>query len=400
MVGRQLELAQLLAALDETELGRGQTVFLAGEPGIGKSRLAAELADRARSKARVLGGTCWEAAGSPAYWPWVQCLRSYVRDPDVDGVPPLDAEDAALVAELVPELRQQLPHLPAAPSMEAGVARFRLFDAVASFLLEAGRARPLLLVLDDLHAADAPSLVLLTHLSRAIQGGRVMLLGCYRDTEIVRGQPFAAALGDIARQGGTTTVPLSGLSEEEVAGFLEATMGAVPDGSLVALVQEQAAGNPLFVGEVARTLLGHQRSGARALIPRGIGQVIDRRLGLISPRCRQLLAAASVFGRDFGILPLAKLSGSERAQLLALLDEATEARLVEEVPGAVGRWRFAHGLVRDALYAHLGPSERVDLHDRIGAVLEGLYADDPDLPGRDRVPLRPSGGRRGSRPRG
>ncbi len=378
IIGREFELAQLLAALDEVESGRGQTVFVAGEPGIGKSRLAAEVAERARPRARVLWGPSWEAAGSPPYWPWVQCLRSYLRDEEADGVPPLEPESAALVAELVPELRRRLPNLPTAPPLELEGARFRLFDAVASFLLSAGRSRPLLLILDDLHAADAPSLVLLTHVSRAIRDGRVMLLGCYRDTQIVQRQAFATALGDITRQGGATVVSLSGLSEDEVAGFLEATMGAVPDRSLVAVVQEQAAGNPLFVGEVAHILLGHERRPARALIPRGVGQAIDRRLGLISPRCRDLLAAASVLGRDFGIPPLRRLTDIERGELLALLDEATDARLLEEVPDAVGRWRFSHGLVRDALYAHLGPSERVKLHQRAGAALEALHKDDPD----------------------
>ncbi len=377
-IGRDRELEELLGGLHEAEAGRGRLFFLAGEPGIGKSRLAGELATRAGEQgARVVWGRCWEDGGAPAFWPWIQCLRSYLRDAEGEAEPELDADGTGLLAEMVPELGRGTPP-PSTPALEPRAARFRLFDAVTSFLLEAGRSRPLLVVLDDLHAADAPSLALLTHASRAIEEGPVMMLGCYRDTELGPGHPLTSALGDIARQGAASPISLGGLSGDEVARYLEAETGSPADASVVELVQRQAEGNPLFVGEVARVLLRQEDVPARAPLPRGVGQAIERRLGLISPRCRELLTAASAFGRDVELVPLARLVQPDREEALKLLDEAVRARLLEEVPEGMGRWRFAHGLVRDALYAQLAPSDRMRLHGRVGSVLEALYASDPE----------------------
>jgi tetratricopeptide (TPR) repeat protein len=378
-VGREREMEQLLAGLEDAEAGRGRLFLLAGEPGIGKSRLAHEIAARALGqRARVLWGRCWEGGGAPAFWPWIQCLRSYLRDTEGEAIPPFDSEGAALLAELIPEFGRRIPAPLGSSSLEPQVARFRLFDSVTSFLLEAGRARPLLVVLDDIHAADAPSLALLTHASRAIQVGPVMVLGCYRDTEVLPGHPFASALGDIARQGGASSISLVGLSGDEVARYLEAETGSRPDPSLVALVRTRSEGNPLFMVEVARMLLHQGDATVPTSIPGGLEQAIERRLGLISPRCREVLTAASAFGSDVGLVPLARLTAAGREELLALVDESIRARLLEEVPGTLGKWRFAHGLVRDALYDQLAPSERMRLHGRIGSVLESLYADDPD----------------------
>ena len=174
-VGRERELAELVGGLDDAFAGRGRLFLLAGEPGIGKSRLAEELIAQARARgARVLVGRCWEAGGAPAYWPWVQSLRPYLRDTDAESLRSQLREGAADVARLLPELRDLLADLPPAPPLESEGARFRLFDSMTAFLKSVAAARPLVLVLDDLHAADEPSLLLLQFVARELGESRLL----------------------------------------------------------------------------------------------------------------------------------------------------------------------------------------------------------------------------------
>ena len=168
-MGRERELAELVAGLDDALAGRGRLFLLAGEPGIGKSRLADELIGQARARgARVLVGRCWEAGGAPAYWPWVQALRAYVRDAEPEALRAQLGAGAADLAQLLPELRELFPTCRSRRRSESEGARFRLFDAASAFLRSAAQARPLVLVLDDMHAADEPSLLLLRFVAREI----------------------------------------------------------------------------------------------------------------------------------------------------------------------------------------------------------------------------------------
>ena len=183
-VGRERELAELAGGLDDALAGRGRLFLLVGEPGIGKSRLAEELIAHARTRgARILVGRCWEAGGAPAYWPWVQSLRAYVREAEPEALRAQLGAGAADLAQILPEVRERFPDLPEPPSLESEAARFRLFDAVAEFLRRACESRPIVLVLDDLHAADAPSLLLLRFLTREPGSTRLFLLGAYRDAD-------------------------------------------------------------------------------------------------------------------------------------------------------------------------------------------------------------------------
>ena len=171
-----------MTGLDDAFAGRGRLFLVAGEPGIGKSRLAEELVTQARARgARILVGRCWEAGGAPAYWPWVQSLRGYIGERDSESLREQLGAGARDVAQFLPELRELLPDLPEPPSLDPEAARFRLFDAVASFLTRAAEARPIVLVLDDLHAADEPSLLLLQFLVRGIGDSRLLVIGAYRD---------------------------------------------------------------------------------------------------------------------------------------------------------------------------------------------------------------------------
>jgi DNA-binding SARP family transcriptional activator len=252
-VGRERELAELGEGLDDALAGRGRLFLIVGEPGIGKSRLAEELVVRARARgARVLVGRCWEAGGAPAYWPWLQALRAYARDSDGAALRAELEAGGADLAQLLPELRERFPDLPEPPTLEPEAARFRLFDAVAEFLRRACEARPSVLVLDDLHAADAPSLLLLRFLARQLGSARMLVLGAYRDVDPLPGQPLTETLAEVTREPVTRRLPLGGLSEREVAEFLELTAPAVASEELPVALYEETEGNPLFVGEIVR----------------------------------------------------------------------------------------------------------------------------------------------------
>jgi DNA-binding SARP family transcriptional activator len=382
-VGRERELAELVEGLDDAFAGRGRLCLLVGEPGIGKSRLGEELIAHARARrARVLVGRCWEAGGAPAYWPWVQSLRPYLRETDAARLRSQLREGAAEVAQLLPELRDLLADLPPAPPVESEGARFRLFDSMTAFLKSVAAARPLVLVLDDLHAADEPSLLLLRFVARELGDSRLLIVGAYRDVDPTLTDPLTTTLPELAREPVTRTLALVGLGKADVARFIELAAPGAPATELAAAVHAETEGNPLFVGEIVRLLAAERRLGEPAsaplAIPQGVREVIGRRLRLLSDDCNRLLTQASVLGREFDLDALASVSGLERGAILELLDDAIEARVVSEVPGVMGRMRFAHALMRDAAYHGLTRSRRIQLHREVGEALEILYSSDLD----------------------
>ena len=382
-VGRERELAELVGGLDNAFTGRGRLILLVGEPGIGKSRLAEELiADAKARRARVLVGRCWEAGGAPAYWPWVQALRPYLREADTDSLRSQLGDGAADVARLLPELRDLLGDLDPAPALESEGARFRLFDSLAAFLKSMAAARPLVLVLDDLHAADEPSLLLLRFVARELGDSRLLIVGAYRDVDPNLADPLTTTLTELAREPVTRTVTLSGLDVGDVERFIELAAPGAPAAELGRAVHAETEGNPLFVGEIVRLLAAERRLAesvtAPVTIPQNVREVIGRRLSHLSKECNRLLTMASVLGREFDLDALAGVAGLERHAVLELLDEAIDARVVSEAPGATARMRFAHALIRDAAYHRLTTSRRVQLHQQVGEILETLYSSDLD----------------------
>src|SRR4051794_4224262 len=366
-VGREAELAALDEALDDACAGRGGIFLLVGEPGIGKSRLAEELLAHARGRgARVLVGRCWEAGGAPAYWPWVQSLRAHVRDaPDAE----LRAElghGAAQLAQILPDLRQRLGDLPEPPPLEADSARFQLFDAAAEFLRAIAARRPLVLFLDDLHAADTPSLLLLQFLARELGDARLLVVGACRDVDPLPGRALTETLAELGREPGTRRLNLRGLSEADVAEYVELTAAEVAAPALY----EETEGNPLFVGELVRLAAVE---GALT-IPQGVRDVIARRLTFLSDEANRVLVLASVLGREFDLDTLAALAGITPDVALDVLDEAMTARVVASVGP---RLRFAHVLIRDTLYEGLTTARRVRLHRLAVEALEARYGAEP-----------------------
>jgi eukaryotic-like serine/threonine-protein kinase len=382
-VGRDRELGELLAGLDAALAGHGRLFLLVGEPGIGKSRLADELINQARARgARVLIGRCWEAGGAPAYWPWVQSLRACIRETEPEALRALLGTGAPELAQLLPELRELFPELPEPPALESEGARFRMFETVSSYLASAAQPRPLVLVLDDLQAADAPSLLLLQFLTRRLDSTRMLVLGAYRDVDPLPGQALTAMLAEVIREPATRRISLRGLSETDVREYVELAASEMASQELVASLHEETEGNPFFLGEIVRLLAleaGRSESTAEVqlAIPQSIRDVIARRLSHLSEECNRLLILASVLGREFALVALARLAGVPENELLETLDEAMAARVVSDLPGAHGRLRFAHVLIRDTLYDGLTTARRVRLHRLAIEALEALYGEEP-----------------------
>jgi DNA-binding SARP family transcriptional activator len=378
-VGRASELAELLSGLDDALAGRGRLFLLVGEPGIGKSRLVEELIVHAHARAaRVLVGRCWEAGGAPAYWPWVQSLRAYIVERDPAGVREELGGGAGELAQLLPELRELLPDLPKPPLLDPEAARFRLFDAVIAFLTRAAAERPIVLVLDDLHAADEPSLLLLQFVARGLGGSQLLVVGAYRDVDPTLRDPLASTLAELGRERTTRRIALGGFAEADVGEYVSLTAGIEADPATVAAIHAQTEGNALFVDEVTRLLMAEGALGEGAAasvgIPRGVREVIGRRIRRLSEQCGQTLTTACVLGREFAIDTLARMIDREPREALQLLDEALGARVVGAVPGAPGRLRFSHALVRDTLYDELTPARRLRLHAQAGEAIEALWA--------------------------
>jgi DNA-binding SARP family transcriptional activator/tetratricopeptide (TPR) repeat protein len=385
-VGRTAELEDLEIALEGAVMGRGSVCLIRGEPGIGKSRLADELAERARQvDAQVLWGRCWEAGGAPAYWPWVHSLREHVRGVAPDALRDQLASGGGEVAHLIPELRDRLPDLPVLESPDSEGARFRLFDATTAFLKRAAAERPVLLVLEDLHAADTPSLLLLQFLAGEIADSRMLVVGTYRDIELAPSNPAAGALVAVERQQSARTLVLRGFAEADVCRLIEVIGGVAPSPKVSAAIHSATGGNPLFVGELVRLLLAEGRLeqpvddvDVRMAIPRGVRDVIARRLAQVSEPAREILEVASVLGREFELDTLASVTGRSVDDLLELLDEAIGEGVIAESPGGAYRMRFSHVLIRDAIYDELGAGRRRQLHRRTGEALEELHEHDPD----------------------
>ena len=385
-IGREQETKELRVALNETLAGKGHLFMLVGEPGSGKTRMTEQLATYARlCNAQVLIGRCYEGEGAPAFWPWVQIVRSYAQELEPEKLLSTMGPGAADIAQVVSEIRDRLPDLPGPPPLEPEQARFRLFDSVTTFLKNASKLQPLVVILDDLHWADKPSLLLLQFLARDLKDASILVIGTYRDMELGRQHPLSQTLGELSRQGLSARIVLRGLTEQDVARFIEMTTGIKPQEKLVSTVYQQTEGNPFFLSEIVRLLVVEGQlerpqvttaSGVR--IPEGVREVIGRRLDQLSDECNRILTVASVIGREFSLDALEPLSDVTVDQLLELLDEAMAARVINELPQAVGQYSFVHALIRETLYDEISTARRVRFHRRIGETLEELYGNSPD----------------------
>jgi len=332
LVGRDTELAVLDALVTQAAAGAGGVVLLCGEPGVGKTRLAREIAGRADGVV-VSWGACRECEGAPPLWPWMQVLRW------------LGARTSAAGAGGGP------------------AARFQLFERIGDALRESAAAAPQLVVIDDLHRADEASLRLLAYLSETLWPAPIGMIVTYRDTEVPPVSLASRVIAGLARGSGTHRCELGGLSEETVARWLrDAGLDGVDAGDLHA----RTGGNPLFIAESIRLFAGGSRPGTRL---RSVGEVIRERLAPLPADCREALEVASVMGRDFDYAPLAAALRTSPSRAVAALDPAVDARLMSPEGSRAGAYRFVHTLIRDAVEEQIAPSRRAELHARVFAAL-------------------------------
>ncbi len=389
LIGRERELAELAADLAAASTGTGRVVLVSGDAGIGKTRLGAEVADEARRRGfEVRWGRTWEEGGAPAYWPWIQCLRASLAGMDETTAERLAADPsiAAWVTQLMPELRSYLGAAvvtPSSPLVEPAHARFAAFDATVALLAELAAARPLCLLLDDLHAADPGSLVLLRFVAREIRELRVLIVGTYREVEAARRKDIAPVFGELARD--SRAVPLRGLAPRDVARFVEVGFDVTPTATMTSALHRATGGNPFFLDEVLRVLAAEGRldendtPAAEAFrIPERVQAAVQRRLALVSADARATLEVAAVLGSEFDVGVLAAAAECSVDATVRTLDEALRVEIVRRRPGVPGRYRFAHDLLRESVYAAPGTARTTVLHRRIADVLEERYRGDPE----------------------
>jgi hypothetical protein len=356
LVGRGRELEGLDRMLDVAASGRGGLRVIYGAPGIGKTRLADEVAERATGRGfAVAWGRAWETGGAPAYWPWIEALGALGVD--------LPAPVAALLDRDAPVRRGD------AAREDPASARFELFEATTSFLRAYARGRPLLLVFDDLHVADVASLELLWFVSRGLRAARVAVVATYRDAES-RLAPVADVLGRIAQEG--QTLALQPLSREEVAEVVRHDLGRF-DGGLAGAVHDLTEGNPLFVHEALRTVAGASQlapltalQGAAAA--GGVTALVRGRLAGTDDATRDLLEVASTLGREVPLPLLLEVSGAAPGEVQRRIDEIVARGLLER--RTADRYVFSHVLVREAFYGLIPPDRRSSLHATIARTLE------------------------------
>ena len=382
-VGRDEELERLLGLWKEVTAGERRVALLAGEPGIGKTRLAMELAGALReSGGTVLAGRCDEDMGVP-YQPFVEALRHYVS---AARAPRLGRYAGELV-RLLPDLGQLVTGLPEPLHSDPETERYRTFDALAAWLADLSAEAPVLLVLDDLHWAAKPTLLLLRHVLRSGEPLRLLVVATYRDSDIGRGHPMSDLLAELRRDGGAERLGLWGFDAPGVAAFIEAAAGHGPDDEgaheLTGLVWRETEGNPFFVTEVLRHLSEsraiEQREGRWILtaavsdigIPEGVRDVVGRRLARLAETTNRVLATAAVVGLEFEPAVVEAAAGVGEDELLAALEEAAAARLLVEVSDV--RYRFSHALVRATLYEELSGARRVVLHRRVAEAIEARH---------------------------
>ena len=283
-------MAELRSALSQVISGHGRLVMLAGEPGIGKTRTAQELALYAEEQGvQVLWGWCYEREGAPPYWPWVQPIREYIKSVQPEQLRSQMGPGAADIAEVIPEVRQIISDLNPPPELDPEQARFRLFDSIATFFRAASQNRPLILFLEDLHWADRPSLLLLEFFVRQLAESRILVVGTYRDVEINREHPLTETLarlyGSLVFQG----TLLEGLESADVGLLIQANTGIEASQELVDAIYAHTEGNPFFIAEVIR-LVGNSvqlltsQTPASLGLSQGVREVINQRLNRLSAR--------------------------------------------------------------------------------------------------------------------
>ena len=344
LVGRARELAELRSALTDVADGTGRLILLVGEPGIGKTRLAQEAAGRALAAGHAVAwGRCVQGDGAPAYWPWLQILRT------------LDLDADALTA-----------------AIESPEERFSRYEDVATGIAATGGERPTVIVIDDAHWADESSLLLLRHVAHRVADLPLLIVMTARDVEPQ--SALSSHLADLVRVSGAARLDLRGFAEDDVRTQLALIVDDTIAGARAHEIADVTGGNPFFVRELARALA--DGTWTRGAAPASVRDLVVARLNLVSAGCRRFLEAAAIGGRYFALPVIAAALGTRSADLLRVADEATGYGFINRAGEDVGTYRFVHALTRDAVESSLDSTRRIDLHRAVAVAIEQTYSDD------------------------
>ncbi|MDG1231411.1 MAG: AAA family ATPase [Pseudomonadales bacterium] len=370
-VGREQTLSQLKDGLQLSQSRQGQVMFLAGEPGIGKSRTAQEFTTLAeKSGAEVFSTWCDETQFAPPYWPWLRIVRSILEDETkTDAFKHLGAGGPVL-ASILPEIRQTFPDIGEMPEYSPERLTFEITQAICNLLKQSSAKKNVVVFIDDLHCADEQTLQALTALAREIARSSILILGTFRDVEVEKDHRLTECLIDLSRLRHYRRLQLSGLTRDEVQHFL--STNSQHDSDIVDAVVTKTDGNPLYVTEIGRTANLSTKPGRGAdsdqlVVPQSLKELILGRLIDLSPKCTSLLNHAAVLGREIDHRLLGASAKLDSQSVDNLLKEASKAGIV--CAGPTGALRFTHIIVRDSLYNEIGRSERIATHKQIADIM-------------------------------
>ncbi len=386
-VGREKERADLVERLDAAMQGRGSLVLLAGEPGVGKTRLSEYLIGEARQRNFMcVVGHAYELEGTPPFTPFIEQLEYTARVVPPDTFRAVLGDAAPEIARLMPALRRQFPDIGPAIELPGDQVRHYLFHRYREFAERATRVAPLVVFFDDLHWADEGSLLLLEHLTHHLHGLSMLAIGTYREAELEVGRPFASSLERLLRQHNVHRVSLKPMSEPEVERFLAALGGSAPPPTVVRKVFAETEGNPFFVQEVFRHLseegrlfdpsgdwIGHL-GPEDLVVPESVRLVVGRRLERISEEARQALTTAAVVGPKFSLSVVEGADPVDPERLIDAMEEAEAAQLIRSEPAQRdATYRFTHELIRQTLLDTISVPRRQRRHVRIAAAFQSAF---------------------------
>ncbi len=380
-VGRAGVIGQIDRALADAAGGNGRIVLLAGEAGIGKTRTVQEFSAIARARGNgVYSGWCYEGEGGLPYWPWIQILRALVKSYEPELLRADLGSGVADLVQILPNLRDHSPEPRDSRPSDPELARFRMFDSVAQFLKRAATRRPLILVIDDLHYADGSSMRLLEFLAHELGESQILLLASYRDAELHRDHPAAETLAQLGRHDLCQRISLSGLERGHVRQLVESLSGSTATESLLEHIETMTDGNPFFIHELVRFFEARAATDTPHLtrldVPPGLREVVRGRLRGLSESSSEVLAIACVIGADFSAQTVALAGKLSEADVTEALDAAYRAGILTDAGS--GRYRFAHTILQQAVYAEQGPGRRTRLHREVGEALEQQSSSDED----------------------